>query len=118
MRIDDSFSASSDLITPGVDRVDQVQQETSRRQRRQEPTDTASLSALAAELAKQIQTDPPDVVARIEELREAVKAGTYEEPAIEVAQAIVDEALAAAEPVPTRDETVVAAGIAEQGRTP
>lgn len=115
MRIDDSFSASNDLTTSGVGRADPMQRDSSRQSRRTDTSDSATLSSLALELARQIQTDPPSVVSRIEQLREAVRAGTYEEPASEVAAAIIDDSLAAQEPSAPKGGGAAAAGYADRG---
>jgi len=84
MKIDDGFSPSSDVRSPLVSRTPETP-----------GTDSASLSALSVELSRAIDQEPPEVVARIQKLQEAISNGTYLVPSSAVASRIVG---AAAEP--------------------
>ena len=45
---------------------------------------------LGERLARALTNDPPDVVARIEQLEQAVQSGTFEASSSEVAESIID----------------------------
>ncbi len=94
MKIDDSFSASSDLRSTQVGRTPEVQQQQEARQKQTESRDdSVNLSPLGAELARAIANDPPDVVNRIEQIEQAVNSGTFTVSSEEVAQSLVESAL-------------------------
>ena len=94
MKIDDSFSPSSDLRSTQVGRTPEVQQQQEARQKQTESRDdSVNLSPLGAELARAIANDPPDVVNRIEQIEQAVNNGTFTVSSEEVAQALVESAL-------------------------
>lgn len=95
MRIDDSFAASNDVRSTELGRSQEVQeqQQQARQSRSESESDSASLSALGANLARALTNDPPDVVARIEQLEQAVQSGTFEASSSEVAESIIDAAL-------------------------
>lgn len=59
----------------------------------EEATDTASLSALSTELSRAVNGEPPEAVARIARLQEAVANGTYTVPSAEVSARIVTSQL-------------------------
>ena len=94
MRIEDSFAASNDVRSTEVGRSHEIQQEQKGSQRKTSlRSDSANLSALGAELARALDTDPPDVVSRIEQLEKAVRSGTFQAASSEVAQLLIDDAL-------------------------
>ncbi len=93
MKIDDSFSPSSDLRSTQVGRTPEVQQQQEARQKTESRDDSVNLSPLGAELARAIANDPPDVVNRIEQIEQAVNNGTFTVSSEEVAQALVESAL-------------------------
>ncbi|HYM10962.1 MAG TPA: flagellar biosynthesis anti-sigma factor FlgM [Bryobacterales bacterium] len=96
MKVDDSFSPSgvspsNDLrsravggATPtgGPERSPGVS-------RSAEGTDSASLSTLGVELSRALAQDPPEMVARLGKLQEAVANGTYTVPSELVSAKIV-----------------------------
>ncbi len=105
MKIDDSFSPSG-LHGPQDPRSHSVGQTADTRGagRPQEgkaanATDSASLSALSVELARAIDREPPETVAKIGRLQEAVANGTYTVPAADVSAKIVASLLKPEAPV-------------------
>jgi len=99
MKIEDSFSPSSDLRSQHVSRTPETQVDGRGAGRRSETakSDTANISALSAELARAIEQEPPETVARIERLQEAIGNGTYDVSSKAVASKIVAVALGASE---------------------
>ena len=97
MRIDDSFAASNDVRSTELGRSQEIQQQEqqARQSRSESESDSASLSALGANLARALTSDPPDVVARVEQLEQAVQSGTFEASSSEVAESVIDAALQA-----------------------
>ena len=95
MKIEDNFSASG-LRGPEDPRSHSVGQTPETRGagrphdgKAGNATDSASLSALSVELARAIDREPPETVARIGRLQEAVTNGTYAIPAADVSTKIV-----------------------------
>ncbi len=95
MKIDDSFSPSSDLRSQLVNRTQEIQVENREAERRSETpkSDAASLSSLSVELSRAVEQDSPEVVARIQRLQESIANGTYSVPSSAVAAQIVSSAL-------------------------
>ena len=95
MKIDDSFSPSGDLRSQLVNRTPETPVDSQSVERRSETShsDSASLSALAVELSRAIEQEPPEIVARIERLQEAINNGTYAVPSPAVASKIVDSSM-------------------------
>jgi flagellar biosynthesis anti-sigma factor FlgM len=92
MKIDDNFSPSGDLRSQIVNRTTETHMEgPGIAQRPDSPAeDSASLSNLSVELSRAVEQDPPEVVARIQRLQEAVANGTYAVPSQAVAAKIID----------------------------
>jgi flagellar biosynthesis anti-sigma factor FlgM len=95
MKIDDNFSPSSDLRSQLVHRTPDAGTDQPGVQRRQgtAASDSANLSALSVELARAIDREPPELVARIQRLQEAIANGTYSVPNSAVAAKIVSASL-------------------------
>jgi anti-sigma28 factor (negative regulator of flagellin synthesis) len=94
LRIDDNFSPSHDLRSTAVGRTaEQARTEGRAGEGRVESTDSASLSALSVQLARALEQEPPELFARIEQLRNAVANGTYDVPNAVVSASIVDAAV-------------------------
>ena len=91
MKIDDGFSPSSDVRSPVINRTPETPVDNRGTSRRPETpgTDSASLSALSVELSRAIEEEPPEVVARIQRLQEAIANGTYLVPSSAVAAKIL-----------------------------
>jgi len=95
MRIDDNLSSSGDVRSSQVGRSQELTSDPQVRQRSGEPGgDAVDLSALGTELARALNTDPPDVVNQIDQLREAVNNGTFSVPAEQVAGSLIRASLA------------------------
>ena len=95
MRIDDSLATSSDLqSTTQVGKAQQLQVEQNAKQKQTESgKDSVSLSPFGSELTQAINNDPPEVIQQIDQLRQAVNNGTFNVPADQVAQAVVNGAV-------------------------
>jgi anti-sigma28 factor (negative regulator of flagellin synthesis) len=94
IRIDDSFAPSSDLRSTQVRQTEQLQNDQLARSRETEARgDSVSLSALGQELARSLNTQSPQEIARVEQAQQAVNNGTLSAPADEIAQQIITEAL-------------------------
>jgi flagellar biosynthesis anti-sigma factor FlgM len=95
MKIDDNFSPSSDLRSQLVHRTPDTRTDQPGGPRRPDSTasDSASLSSLGVELSRAIQQEPPELVARIQRLQEAIANGTYSVPSSAVASKIVGASL-------------------------
>lgn len=95
MRIDDNFSASGDVRSTQVGRSQELPSDPQVRTRPAEPgSDAVDLSALGSELARALNSDPPDVVNQIDQLREAVNSGTFSAPPEQLAAALIRASLA------------------------
>ena len=94
MKIDDHLSTSNETRSQSVGRAPEARLEGRQSDSRSEPaSDRASLSALSVAISRALEHDPPEQVARIERLREAVNNGTYAVPGAEVASRIVASSL-------------------------
>jgi hypothetical protein len=99
MRIDVNFSASGDVRSSAVGRTQGLPSVPQVRQRQGEPgADAVDLSALGSELARALNSDPPDVVNQIDQLREAVNSGTFSAPPEQVAASLIRASLAETQP--------------------
>ncbi len=105
MRIQDNFAPTSDprsnqvqspreVAAPGLERGG----------RSEKSSDTVGLSALGARLTRALSNEPPELVAKIEQLEKAVTNGTFSAPPGEVASAVIDAALAEGAGLELRDE--------------
>ena len=94
MRVDDNFNASSDLRSLQVERTAEAPQNRQSRPANLDRTgDSAGLSALGVEVSRALAGDSPQEIARVERTQEAVAAGNFQEPAGEIADALIDSAL-------------------------
>lgn len=94
MRVDDSFSASSDLRSLQVERSPETQPERQARSGRLDRGgDAVDLSALSADISRALAGDSPQEIARVERTQEAVASGAFSVPAGEVADSLIDDAL-------------------------
>ena len=94
MRIDDNLASSSDLQSTQVGKAQQLQVEQDAKQKQTESAkDSVSLSPFGSDLAQAINNDPPEVIQQIDQLRQAVNNGTFNVPADQVAQAVVNGAV-------------------------
>ena len=94
MRIDDNLASSGDLQSTQVDKTQQLQVEQDAKQKQGQPAkDSVSLSPFANDLAQAINNDPPELIRQIEQLRQAVNNGTFQVPADQIAQAVVNGAV-------------------------
>ncbi len=94
MRIDDNLASSSDLQSTQVGKAQQLQVEQNAKQKQTEfGKDSVSLSPFGSDLAQAINNDPPEVIQQIDQLRQAVNNGTFNVPADQVAQAVVNGAV-------------------------
>ena len=94
MRIDDNLASSSDLQSTQVGKTQQLEVEQAAKQKQTESAkDSVSLSPFGSDLAQAISNDPPEVIEQIDQLRQAVNNGTFNVPADQVAQAVVNGAV-------------------------
>ena len=94
MRIDDTFSASTDLRSLQVERSPQAEVQGARpRRTEQAGGDSASLSAIGIELSRALAGESPESVARVERAQKAYEAGDSFGPSGEVADALIASAL-------------------------
>ncbi len=94
MRIDDNLASSSDLQSTQVGKAQPLQVEQDAKQKQTESAkDSVSLSPFGSDLAQAIHNDPPEVIEQIDQLRQAVNNGTFNVPADQVAQAVVNGAV-------------------------
>lgn len=94
MRIDDNLASSSDLQSTQVGKAQQLQVEQNAKQKQTESAkDSVSLSPFGSDLAQAINNDSPEVIQQIDQLRQAVNNGTFNVPADQVAQAVVNGAV-------------------------
>lgn len=99
MKIDDIFSPSNvapsgDLRSHGVGRPDEAKLPgRTPGAKTDNSIDNASLSALSIELSRAIHQDPPEQVAKVGRLQQAVTSGIYDVPSSEVSAKIVAAAL-------------------------
>lgn len=94
MRVDDSFSASSDLRSLQIERTPETQTGPPSRSGRLDRTgDSASLSALGADISRALAEDSPQEITRVERAQEAVAAGGLNDSSSEIADALIDDAL-------------------------
>jgi hypothetical protein len=97
LRIDDSFSASSDLRSLQVERTQDTPLEQGRQRAEQGRQDSVALSGLGAELARGISEESPEEITRVDQARQAVAANNFSAPAEETADRILDAAVADAQ---------------------
>jgi len=97
LRIDDSFSASSDLRSLQIERTQETSPEQSRRQGAPGREDSVSLSGLASELARAISEESPEEISRVDRAQQAVAANNFSVPAEETADRILDAAVSDAQ---------------------
>ena len=95
MKIEDHSSTPADLRSTSVGRPEESRTGGRVVDHRQGSGDTASLSALSTELSRALQKEPPELVAKISRLQEAVASGTYSVPAEKVSSRIVSAAIGA-----------------------
>jgi anti-sigma28 factor (negative regulator of flagellin synthesis) len=99
MRIDDNFSPSSASSSNAVRSHSISQAPDVRSPGRPQgagldgATDRASLSALGVHISRALEQDPPEIVAKIGQLQQAVANGTYSVPSSAVSVKIVASAL-------------------------
>ncbi len=94
MKIDDNLSTSNETRSQSVGRAQEARLEGRQSDSRSErSSDKASLSALSVAISRALENDPPEHVARIERLREAVNTDTYSVPSSQVASRIVAASL-------------------------
>ena len=95
MRIDDNLASSpSDLQSAQVSKAQQLQVEQNAKQKKTESgKDSVSLSPFGSDLTQAINNDSPEVIQQVEQLRQAVNNGTFNVPADQVAQAVVNGAV-------------------------
>ena len=94
MRVEDTFSASTDIRSGQVNRTQDPQLEPQQRVKRGGGgSDAVDVSALGSEIAKQLAVDDPQEITRVEETRQAVLAGNFNVPVLELADSIIDGAL-------------------------
>jgi flagellar biosynthesis anti-sigma factor FlgM len=93
IRIDDSFAPSSDLRSTQVRQTELQNDQQTRSRETEARGDSVSLSALGQELARSLNTQSPQEIARVEQAQQAVNNGTLNAPADEIAQQIINEAL-------------------------
>lgn len=95
MRIDDNFAASSDLRSLEVDRSQATQ--SPERQggggRADAAGDQVALSGLTADIARALNEETPEEVARVDETQQALLNGTLEEAPEATAEALIGAAL-------------------------
>ena len=99
MRVDDAFTPSSDLRSLQVERSPQTDAQEARRSRGAEDRtgDSVSLSAIGVELSRALAGDSPERIAEVERAQQAYETGTLNEPAGEVADALIADALSGTE---------------------
>lgn len=93
MRVDDSFSASSDLRSLQIERTQETSLEQGRRSGAPEREDSVSLSSLSTELARGISEESPAEISRVDRAQQAVAANNFSVPAEETADRILDAAV-------------------------
>lgn len=94
MRIDDTFSASTDLRSLQVERSPQAEVQGTRPQRTEQAGgDSASLSAIGVEVSRALAGESQESVARVERAQKAYEAGDSFGSAEEVAGALIASAL-------------------------
>ena len=94
MRVDDNFTASSDLRSLQVERSPETQLERQNQQSKQERTgDSVSLSSVGTEISRALAGDSPQEISRVERAQEAVAAGSLNVSSEELADSLIDSAL-------------------------
>ena len=96
MRIDDNFTASSDLRgLQHVDRTPEAQLDETRRTGRggSRDGDTASISSLGAELSRAWAKDAPEEIQRVAAAQRAYESGQMTASAEETAESLISAAL-------------------------
>ena len=95
MRIDDNFAASSDLRSLEVERAQPTAplERQGGRGRSDAFGDSVSLSALTADIARALEEESPEEVARVDKAQQAFLNGTLEESPEATAEALIGAAV-------------------------
>lgn len=95
MRVDDTFSASTDLRSLQVERSPQTEVQGTRAPKTGDRTgDSAALSSVGVELSRALAGESPERTAQVEKAQKAYEAGDFSVPAGETADALITSALA------------------------
>ncbi len=94
MRVEDTFAASTDIRSGQINRANDPRLQPQQRVKRDGPgSDAVELSSIGSEVARQLASESPQEITRVEETRQAVLAGNFNVPAAELADSIIDGAL-------------------------